>query len=151
MDTTTIGTRIRSRRRQLGLTLAIVAERAEVSVPYVANLEHGRGNPTVDRLRRIAEALETSLAELVGEEVAGGLDGSLAGLPPEVAVFSRTERFASEVEELAQRRNERPEDVRQQLLSAIAAAPRRSRDERLTDIDLNRLLDTFVTILRQPQ
>ena len=120
-------------------------------MPYVANLEHGRGNPTVDRLRRIAEALETSLAELVGDEAAGGLDNSLAGLPPEVAVFSRTERFASEVEELAQRRNELPEDVRQQLLSAIAAAPRRSRDERLTDIDLNRLLDTFVTILRQPQ
>ncbi len=143
--------RIRSRRRQLGLTLATVAERAGVSVSYVANLEHGRGNPTVDRLRSIAEALETSLAELVGDEAAGVLDDSLAGLPPEVVVFSRTERFASEVQELAHRRHERPEDVRQQILSAMAAAPRRARDERLTDIDLNRLLDTFVTILRQQQ
>lgn len=143
-----IGTRLRARRRELGLTLAAVADRAGVSVPYIANIEHGRGNPTVDKIRKIAEALETTLTDLLGEG-ASNIDESLASLPEEIAAFSRTTRFAEEVDDLAKRRAEPAAQIRQQLLSAIAAAPRRSTGDRLTQIDLNRLLDTFVTILRQ--
>jgi transcriptional regulator with XRE-family HTH domain len=148
MDSHSIGIRLRARRRELGLTLAAVAERAGVSVPYIANIEHGRGNPTVEKLRKIAEALETNLPELLGEG-ASRIDESLATLPEEIAAFSRTPRFAAEVDDLAERRNEPAAQIRQQLLSAMAAAPRRAAGNRLTEMDLNRLFDTFVTILRE--
>ena len=48
--TETIGYRLRARRVELGLTLAQVAEQAELSLPYVSNLERGRGKPTLDAL-----------------------------------------------------------------------------------------------------
>ena len=41
-----LGARLRARRLALGMTLAEVAERAGLSLPYVSNLERGRGNPT---------------------------------------------------------------------------------------------------------
>ena len=48
--TETIGSRLRARRVELGLTLAQVAEQAGLSLPYISNLERGRGNPTLDAL-----------------------------------------------------------------------------------------------------
>ena len=61
-----LGSRIRARRTALGLTLAEVAERADLSLPYVSNLERGRGNPTLDALRSVAGALQQSVSDLVG-------------------------------------------------------------------------------------
>jgi len=37
--------------------VASVAADAGLSVPYIANLENGRGNPTTAALARLAEAL----------------------------------------------------------------------------------------------
>ena len=37
--------------------MASVAADAGLSVPYIANLENGRGNPTTAALTRLAEAL----------------------------------------------------------------------------------------------
>ncbi|MGC1281309.1 MAG: helix-turn-helix transcriptional regulator, partial [Streptosporangiaceae bacterium] len=42
-----LGRRLRARRSAQGRTLASVAMQAGLSVPYVANLENGRGNPTL--------------------------------------------------------------------------------------------------------
>src|SRR5689334_24953011 len=42
---------------------------AGLSVPYIANLENGRGNPTVAALDRLAEALGTRLEVRIGETV----------------------------------------------------------------------------------
>ena len=38
-----------------------------VSRPYLAAIERGTANPTVDVLERIADGLETSVGELFGE------------------------------------------------------------------------------------
>jgi transcriptional regulator with XRE-family HTH domain len=48
-------------RAAAGRTIASVAVQAGLSVPYVANLENGRGNPTLSALTRLARALGTTL------------------------------------------------------------------------------------------
>jgi transcriptional regulator with XRE-family HTH domain len=56
-----LGAELRDRRKTAGRTIASVAVDAGLSVPYIANLENGRGNPTVATLTRLAEALGTTL------------------------------------------------------------------------------------------
>ncbi|MDT7587978.1 MAG: hypothetical protein QOE32_5528 [Pseudonocardiales bacterium] len=52
-----LGQRIRSRRRELNLTLVEVAERAELSHPFLSQLERGLARPSMSSLFRIARAL----------------------------------------------------------------------------------------------
>jgi transcriptional regulator with XRE-family HTH domain len=142
--------RIRSRRLALGLTLGQVADRAKLSLPYIANLERGRGNPTVGALRRIAAALELpASALLAGDEISPADPGelALASMPRSLLEFSRSERFSLEVEKLAADQQRPVEDVRRMILVGMASAPRRSQGEP-TATDWQRLLDTYVLILR---
>lgn len=144
-------TRIRSRRLELGLTLAEVAERAGLSLPYIANLERGRGNPTVDALRKLAAALEVPASALLGDDGDGKpldpLDLVLASAPRSLLTFARSDRFAAEIARLAQELDRPIEEVRRQILAGMASAPRRSQGDP-TEIDWQRLLDTYVLILR---
>ena len=52
---------LRDRRKAAGRTIASVAVDAGLSVPYIANLENGRGNPTLSALSRLATALGARL------------------------------------------------------------------------------------------
>ncbi len=149
MDIGQVGDRLRSRRAELGLTIAAVAKKANLSMPYVANLERGRGNPTLEALTAVAGALEIPLAALVGEELAASLQGPdavLASLPRSLIEFSRTKQFADRVEQLARNQQVGKPEMRRQLLTAMASAPRRSQGE-LTSTDWNRLLDAYTVIL----
>ncbi|WP_190232740.1 helix-turn-helix domain-containing protein [Streptomyces avicenniae] len=56
-----LGRALRARRKETGRTIAAVAVDAGLSVPYIANLENGRGNPTLAALDRLATALGTRL------------------------------------------------------------------------------------------
>ena len=62
MDQPAIGRQLRARRTAAGRTVASVAAAAGLSVPYIANLENGRGNPTITALTRLADALGMQLA-----------------------------------------------------------------------------------------
>jgi transcriptional regulator with XRE-family HTH domain len=57
-----VGRVARARREELGLTLREVAFNAGLSLPYVANLEKGRKNPTLDTLVRLSIALDLPLS-----------------------------------------------------------------------------------------
>jgi transcriptional regulator with XRE-family HTH domain len=61
VDEAELGAVLRARRKAAGRTIASVAVDAGLSVPYIANLENGRGNPTIAALQRLAAALGTSL------------------------------------------------------------------------------------------
>jgi transcriptional regulator with XRE-family HTH domain len=56
---------VRARRQELGLTLRETAAQAGLSLPYVANLEKARRNPTLDTLVRLADALEIDPGDLL--------------------------------------------------------------------------------------
>ena len=59
-----VGTRVRELRNRRGMTRKMVAQEADVSERHLAQLESGEGNISILLLRRIAEVLNVSLAEL---------------------------------------------------------------------------------------
>lgn len=64
-----LGVAIRERRLAHGLTLVALAERAELSQPFLSQVENGRAKPSMDSLYRIASALETTPQALFGTDV----------------------------------------------------------------------------------
>ena len=67
---TALGERTRALRARRGLTRKGLAKAAQVSERHVANIEMGVGNASVQFLRQLTQALNCSLAELVGDETA---------------------------------------------------------------------------------
>jgi XRE family aerobic/anaerobic benzoate catabolism transcriptional regulator len=65
-----LGERTRALRARRGLTRKGLAKAADVSERHLANVEMGVGNASVLFLRQLAQALNCSLAELVGDETA---------------------------------------------------------------------------------
>ena len=61
-----LGTRIRRRRREIGLTQSELARRAGISASYLNLIEWNKRQISGARLRRIAEVLDLSLDELGG-------------------------------------------------------------------------------------
>jgi transcriptional regulator with XRE-family HTH domain len=60
-----LGAVIRGRRKALGLTLVQLAAQAELSHPFLSQLERGLVRPSMVSLHRIAQALGTSQPELM--------------------------------------------------------------------------------------
>ncbi|MFE9249312.1 helix-turn-helix domain-containing protein [Streptomyces sp. NPDC007088] len=60
-----VGNAVRRRRRALDLTLAVVARRSGLSVPFLSQVENERARPSLRSLRLVAEALETTTGELL--------------------------------------------------------------------------------------
>ncbi len=63
-----VAANIRALRRQAGLTLAELATAAGLGKSTLAQLESGRGNPSVETLWAIASALEVPFARIVEEQ-----------------------------------------------------------------------------------
>jgi len=60
-----LGSRVRARREQVGLTRKALAANAGVSERYLAQLELGSGNASMLLLRKLARALTCSMHELI--------------------------------------------------------------------------------------
>ncbi|MET7335790.1 helix-turn-helix transcriptional regulator [Nonomuraea sp. NPDC005650] len=146
MDHVELGQRLRARRAALGRTVASVATEAGLSVPYVANLENGRGNPTVDALDRLAGALGTRLTLTLADPNAVGRE---APTPPSLLEFAKGGRFGRECAALAAALNEEEQAVRTTLLATMTAVGGTLRRD-LGEADWQRLLDALVLILAHP-
>lgn len=62
-----LGHRTRSLRARRGMTRKALAVAADVSERHLANLEYGVGNASILVLAQVAQALQCSLAELIGD------------------------------------------------------------------------------------
>lgn len=62
-----VGFHIMAWRRRLNLTQSGLAERANLSRPYLSRLEKGKADPALSSLRRLAVALEVTLGQLLEE------------------------------------------------------------------------------------
>lgn len=60
-----VGRNIRAYRTEAGLTLEKLAEKAELSWPYLSEIERGRENISLDKLAQLAQALNVTLSKLV--------------------------------------------------------------------------------------
>jgi transcriptional regulator with XRE-family HTH domain len=66
----TQGERVRLLRRRRGWTQRELAERAGVTHTTIVRLERGGSDPNISTIRKVAEALGVSPAEVLGEGAA---------------------------------------------------------------------------------
>ncbi len=65
-----LGEQIRKRRKEKGIAAAELARRANISKGYLSEIESGRApKPSGEILMRLADALGTTIADLLGKEV----------------------------------------------------------------------------------
>lgn len=69
---------IATRRRQLGLTQAQLAERLQVETETLSRFERGKHLPSLLSLERLAGVLQTTVADLLEEEFRAPDDQALA-------------------------------------------------------------------------
>ena len=67
-----LGRKVRDLREARGFSLRTLATKAGVSESFVSQVERGQANPSVASLRRIAEALDTSVGSLFEDRAGGG-------------------------------------------------------------------------------
>lgn len=127
--------------------MAAVAADAGLSVPYVANLENGRGNPTTDALTRLARALGTRLAIGFADDDEPGPPP--AELPAALVRLGRTTRFRRDVRVLAEATGQDAAELAGRLLDALARlSALTGRD--LAERDWLRLLDALLLVAVHP-
>jgi transcriptional regulator with XRE-family HTH domain len=157
VEDSAIGRQLRARRTAAGRTVASVAADAGLSVPYIANLENGRGNPTTAALTRLARALDLRLVVTLVPGEAAGQPGATAaprvpGAPPVPAALvrlGRTRRFRRSVTAMAAALDQDADELSAQLVTALAAFAQAMGRE-LAEADWWRLLDALLLIAVHP-
>ena len=140
MDAAELGSRLRAERAASGRTIASVAAEAGLSVPYIANLENGRGNPTLAVLSRLAAALGQRLDVDLVPDVPSAPPPDTAGA---VVRLARTVRFREAAIRLADHTGVPEQTARHRLLALLTAAQAAAGTE-LSATDCARFLDALV-------
>jgi transcriptional regulator with XRE-family HTH domain len=151
MESAAIGRELRARRTAAGRTVASVAAEAGLSVPYIANLENGRGNPTTTALTRLAGALGLQLAiTLAPDEEAQQPEASAAPeIPASLVRLGRTTRFRQAVTVIAAALDQDTDEIGVQLVAALAMLAH-AMGKDLAEADWWRLLDALLLIATHP-
>ncbi len=136
MDEHELGAALRARRKAADRTIASVAVDAGLSVPYIANLENGRGNPTLAALTRLATALGATLT-LTLDDTPTPPDSAIADL------IDASPRATKVIRHLATTRSTTRPAVRAHLIATLEdVAPLLPAQPGIED--LNRLLDLLL-------
>lgn len=89
-----IGRRLKNLREERGLTLAHIAAQTKLSKAYLSELEHGNAtNPTLDALKRLADAFGVTVADVVGLPAATATSTVPPELPDGLRQFIRHRRL----------------------------------------------------------
>jgi len=86
MNYGTLGDRVADLRKEEGLTQKELAERADISTPFVSDIENDKRNVSSSVLYQIAEALGTSLDYLMTGEENRPVKPRSRKVPPELNV-----------------------------------------------------------------
>jgi transcriptional regulator with XRE-family HTH domain len=160
MDADELGGEFRALRVAAGRTVASVAVDAGLSVPYIANLENGRGNPTVGALSQLAAALGRRLtvglsvgsSERPGEPTGTDNSKKPAALPASLIRFARTRRFRRTVAAMAAAAGHDDSggaDFTARLMTGLAGLAS-ALDRDLGEADWARLLDALFLVTASP-
>ena len=63
-----VGINIRRLREEKGLTLRALAKQLNTSASFLSQVETGKASPSLATLKKIADALSTTIGSLIGEE-----------------------------------------------------------------------------------
>ena len=150
MDHPAIGHQLRAHRTSAGRTVASVAADAGLSVPYIANLENGRGNPTITALSRLADALGLQLVISLGPgQPAQSGSPDPAPVPASLTRLGRTPRFRQAVTDMAAALQADADQLSTRLVTALAMLAHTTGRE-LPEADWWRLLDALTLITAHP-
>ena len=151
MDHSAIGRELRAWRTAAGRTVSSVAVDAGLSVPYIANLENGRGNPTITALTRVAEALGRRLVVTLAPGEGSEETGATASpeMPASLVRLTRTPRFRQAVREIATTLSLDADELSRQLVAALAMTAH-SMGKDLAEADWWRLIDALLLIAAHP-
>jgi transcriptional regulator with XRE-family HTH domain len=146
-----IGRQLRARRTAAGRTVASVAADAGLSVPYIANLENGRGNPTTTALTRLAEALGMKLDISLVPHEEGQAAGETAApqVPASLVRLARSARFRQTVQTMAATSGSDVGELSPPLVAALAMLAQAIGKD-LTEADWWRILDALLLIVAHP-
>jgi transcriptional regulator with XRE-family HTH domain len=146
-----IGRELRARRTAAGRTVASVAADAGLSVPYIANLENGRGNPTTTALTRLAEALGMRLVVTLVPAEESQRAGTTASpeVPASLVRLGRTSRFRQAVEAIATTLDLDADEFSLQLVATLAMLAHTVGKD-LAEADWSRVLDALLLIATYP-
>ena len=91
-----LGSTLRARRVAAGLTLAALADKAELSAAHISDVERGVKDLSSDRLAMACAALQVAPAALFAEmSVAlGGAASQVPGAAPRVRLLQNAERLS---------------------------------------------------------
>jgi transcriptional regulator with XRE-family HTH domain len=151
VDHPAIGRQLRARRTAAGRTVASVATAAGLSVPYIANLENGRGNPTITALTRLADALGMQLVVTLepGEQTKPAGTPASPRIPSSLVRLGRTARFRQAVKTIATTLDLDADQFSLQLVAALATLAQTIGKD-LAEPDWWRLLDALLLIAAHP-
>ena len=151
MDHPAIGRELRARRTAAGRTVSSVAADAGLSVPYIANLENGRGNPTTTALTRLADALGMRLVITLAPDEGSGEAGDAAapGVPPSLVRLARTPRFRQAAAASAAALGLDAGEFSARLVPALAALAHATGKD-LAEPDWWRVLDALLLVAAHP-
>jgi transcriptional regulator with XRE-family HTH domain len=151
MEHAAIGRQLRARRTAAGRTVASVAADAGLSVPYIANLENGRGNPTATALTRLAAALGLRLVITLAPDEDSRPDGERAApdVPLSLVRLGRTARFRQAAAAIATALGLDAGEFSAQLVTALATLAH-TMGKDLAEADWWRILDALLLIAAHP-
>ena len=151
MEQAAIGRQLRARRTAAGRTVASVAADAGLSVPYVANLENGRGNPTATALTRLAAALGMRLVITFAsdEDSPQAREPASPDVPASLVRLGRTARFRQAVTDIAAALDRDPDELSAQLVATLATLAH-TMGKDLAEPDWWRVLDALLLIAAHP-
>lgn len=152
MEEPGLGPQLRALRTAAGRTVASVAQDAGLSVPYIANLENGRGNPTLTALTQLASALGMRLVVSLVPAGTGrpAIPDAAAELPASLVRVRRTAAFQRVTEAMAAQLGQDHREFSARLTGALAALAATLGTEP-GDADWWRLLDALLLITAHPE
>ena len=96
LDRVALGKRVREARNRSRYTQEVLAEKADIAVAYLGEIERGEKTPSLDVLVKLAESLEVSCDYLLRDSVEAGTVYVDADISRKLAGLTRKQRIAAE-------------------------------------------------------
>lgn len=96
MDRVAFGKRVREARNKAHFTQEVLAEKVDIAVTYLGEIERGEKTPSLDVLINLAESLEVSCDYLLRDSVEAGAIYIEADVSRKLSGLTRKQKITAE-------------------------------------------------------